>query len=156
MPSAPIVLSDAQRAEVETLAALLNQEQIADYLGVARNTFRAICERDAEVAARYKRGKAKAIAHVANGLLQKARNGDTTSMIFYLKTQAGWRETERLEHSGPDGQPIATSARETLSLLLGRMADGADNGASDGEDDGASSALPRALPGPEGRDGDAG
>jgi len=156
MPSAPIVLSDAQRAEVETLAALLSQEQIADYLGVARNTFRAICERDAEVAARYKRGKAKAIAHVANGLLQKARNGDTTSMIFYLKTQAGWRETERLEHSGPDGQPIATSARETLSLLLGRMADGADNGASDAEDDGASSALPRALPGPEGRDGDAG
>ena len=156
MPSAPIVLSDAQRAEVETLAALLNQEQIADYLGVARNTFRAICERDAEVAARYKRGKAKAIAHVANGLLQKARNGDTTSMIFYLKTQAGWRETERLEHSGPDGQPIATSARETLSLLLGRMADGADDGASDAEDDGASSALPRALPGPEGRDGDAG
>ena len=156
MPSAPIVLSDAQRAEVETLAALLSQEQIADYLGVARNTFRAICERDAEVAARYKRGKAKAIAHVANGLLQKARNGDTTSMIFYLKTQAGWRETERLEHSGPDGQPIATSARETLSLLLGRMADGADNGASDGEDDGASSAGPRALPGPKGRDGDAG
>ena len=156
MPSAPIVLSDAQRAEVETLAALLNQEQIADYLGVARNTFRAICERDAEVAARYKRGKAKAIAHVANGLLQKARNGDTTSMIFYLKTQAGWRETERLEHSGPDGQPIATSARETLSLLLGRMADGADDGASDAEDDGASSAWPRALPGSEGRDGDAG
>lgn len=28
------------------------------------------------------------IAHVANGLLQKARTGCTTSSIFYLKTQA--------------------------------------------------------------------
>ncbi|WP_254695301.1 hypothetical protein [Oceanicola sp. D3] len=95
----PITLSEAQTLEVETLAALLNQDQIADYFGICRNTFRAICERDAEVGARYKRGKAKAIAHVANGLLQKARSGDTTSSIFYLKTQAGWRETAELRHS---------------------------------------------------------
>ena len=60
-----------------------------------------IRQRDPEVDARYKRGKAKAIAHVANGLLQKARAGDTTSAIFYLKTQAGWRETTEIEHSRP-------------------------------------------------------
>ncbi|UYV35768.1 hypothetical protein N4R57_11905 [Rhodobacteraceae bacterium D3-12] len=95
----PITLNEAQTLEVETLAALLNQDQIADYFGISRNTFRAICDRDQEVAVRYKRGKAKAIAHVANGLLQKARSGDTASSIFYLKTQAGWRETSRLEHS---------------------------------------------------------
>jgi hypothetical protein len=52
------------------------------------------------LAERYKRGKAKAIAHVARGLLQKARSGDTVSSIFFLKTQAGWRETDRLEHAG--------------------------------------------------------
>ena len=99
MPRAPIVLSPDQVREVETLAALLNQDQIADYFGIGRRTFHAICQRDEEVAARYKRGKARAIAHVANGLLQKARSGDTTSAIFYLKTQAGWRETERHEHA---------------------------------------------------------
>lgn len=88
-----ITLTEDEAREVETLAALLNQDQIADYLGISRTTFRAICDRDEEVAVRYKRGKAKAIAHVANGLLQKARAGDTTSSIFYLKTQAGWRET---------------------------------------------------------------
>jgi len=91
-------LTPEQVREVETLAALLNQDQIADYFGIVRNTFRAICERDPEVFARYKKGKAKAIAHVANGLLQKARNGDTVSSIFYLKTQAGWRETSNIEH----------------------------------------------------------
>lgn len=95
-----ITLTEDQRREVETLAALLNQEQIADYLGISRTTFHNICNRDPEVHERYKRGKARAIAHVAQGLLQKARGGDTTSSIFYLKTQAGWRETERLEHAG--------------------------------------------------------
>ena len=109
MPQKPIELSEVQRAEVETLAALLNQDQIADYLGVSRTTFKAICARDPDIACRYKRGKAKAIAHVANGLLQKARGGDTTSMIFYLKTQAGWRETDRLEHTGAEGAPIAVA-----------------------------------------------
>ena len=100
MPRKPIELTDEQRGEIETLAALLNQDQIADYLGISRTTFRAIMERDPEIAERYKRGKAKAIAHVAKGLLQKARSGDTVSSIFFLKTQAGWRETDRLEHAG--------------------------------------------------------
>lgn len=100
MPRDPIELTPEQKAEVETLAALLNQDQIADYLGISRTTFHMIRERDPEVAERYKRGKARAIAHVAKGLLQKARTGDTTSSIFYLKTQAGWRETDRLEHAG--------------------------------------------------------
>ncbi len=96
-------LTQDQIREVETLAALLNQDQIADYFGIVRNTFHAICERDPEVLARYKKGKAKAIAHVANGLLQKARNGDTVSSIFYLKTQAGWRETSNVEHQADAG-----------------------------------------------------
>ena len=96
----PIELTDEQRGEIETLGALLNQDQIADYLGICRTTFHAIMERDPDIAERYKRGKAKAIAHVAKGLLQKARSGDTVSSIFFLKTQAGWRETDRLEHAG--------------------------------------------------------
>ena len=100
MARKPIELTDEQRGEIETLGALLNQDQIADYLGICRNTFRAIMQRDPDVGERYKRGKAKAIAHVAKGLLQKARAGDTVSSIFFLKTQAGWRETDRLEHAG--------------------------------------------------------
>ena len=120
----PITLTPAQCREVETLAALLSQEQIADYFGIARNTFRAICARDEEVVAHYKRGKAKAIAHVANGLLQKARAGDTASSIFYLKTQAGWRETAAIEHSGPEGGPIELSnASRRLKDHIDRIAE---------------------------------
>lgn len=99
MPRKPTTLTDDQKAQVEALAAYLTQEQIADYLGVTRQTFLAIMERDPSVSLHYKKGKANAISSVANGLLQKARDGDTASAIFYLKTQAGWRETQKLEHS---------------------------------------------------------
>jgi IS30 family transposase len=96
-------LTSEQKVQVEALAAYLSQEQIADYFGIGKTTWYAMMERDEEISERYKRGKAKAIGTVAQGLLQKARDGDTTSAIFYLKTQAGWRETNRLDHTSSDG-----------------------------------------------------
>ena len=96
-------LTDEQRAQVEALAAYLTQEQIADYFGISRNTFTAIMEREPDVSERYKRGKAKAIGAVAQGLIQQARNGDKVAAKFYLKTQAGWRETNQIDHTSSDG-----------------------------------------------------
>ena len=90
----PKTLTADQTVQVEALAAYLSQDQIADYFGITRPTFAAMIERDPEIALRYKRGKAKAIGTVAQGLLQQAREGNMTAAIFYLKTQAGWRETE--------------------------------------------------------------
>ncbi len=119
MSRAPISLSPDQVHEVETLAALLNQEQIADYFGISRRTFQNILARDDEVAARYKRGKAKAIAHVANSLLQKARAGDTTSAIFYLKTQAGWREVPREERAREVGEDLDYSDADLEAIIGG-------------------------------------
>lgn len=92
-------LTEAQRAEVETLAAVLNAQQIADYFGIGRTTLFAIMERDPDIGERYKRGKAKAVGAIAHSLIQKARGGDTACMIFYLKCQAGWRERTEVEHS---------------------------------------------------------
>lgn len=127
-----------QVREVETLAALLNQDQIADYFGIARNTFRAICDRDPEVLARYKKGKTKAIAHVANGLLQRARNGDTASSIFYLKTQAGWRETSNIEHQANPGITnivrTIVSPRERLEKRLEDISERMKLGAQQDDD----------------------
>lgn len=87
-----ITLTDAQRAEVETLSAVLNAEQIADFLGIGRTTFFALLNRDEDLSERYKRGKARAIGAVAQSLVTKARAGNVTAMIFFLKTQGGWRE----------------------------------------------------------------
>ncbi len=97
-----ISLTEAQKAEVETLASVLSTEQIADFFAISRRTFYSMMARDEEIAARYKRGKAKAIGAIAQGLINKARGGDTASMIFFLKTQAGWRETTQIEHTLPE------------------------------------------------------
>ena len=119
MPPKPLTLTDEQKAEVETLAAVLTAEQVADYFGIGRRTFYSMMQRDEEIAARYKRGKAKAIGVIAQGLINKARAGDTTSMIFFLKTQAGWRETSQVEHMLPAEPDITPdSAFQKLTAYL--------------------------------------
>jgi IS30 family transposase len=101
----PRVLTNEEMAQVEALAAYLNNDQIADYLGIGRTTLHEIMKRQPEVSEHYKRGKAKAIGSIAQSLVQKARDGDTTSAIFYLKTQAGWKET--IVHENPDDNNFA-------------------------------------------------
>ena len=105
----PKTLTAEQMSQVEALAAYLTQDQIADYFGISDKTLREMMLRDEDISTAYKRGKARAVGSIAQSLLTKARNGDTTSQIFYLKTQAGWRETQKLEHTGPDGEPLAAT-----------------------------------------------
>lgn len=110
-----IALTETQKAEVETLAAVLSIKQIADYFGIGRSTFQRLRERDPDLDARYNRGKARAVGSIAQSLIQKARAGDTACMIFYLKSQAGWRETTRVEAAPP--RPEAEGAGIDLSLV---------------------------------------
>ena len=102
----PVVLTKEQKAEVETLAAVLSSEQIADYFGIGRTTWFAILDRDPEVSELYKKGRAKAVGFVAQNLIQKARGGDLGAQIFYLKTQAGWKETQKVEGAGDSGEHV--------------------------------------------------
>jgi len=109
------VITDAQLEQIEKLASVLSKQQIADYLGVGRTTFYDIEQRQPEVAEHYNRGKSKAIDSVAQGLLQKAQSGDTQSAIFYLKTQAGWKEKQDINHTSSDG---SMSPKENNSDLI--------------------------------------
>lgn len=111
-------LTDKQAAQVEALAAYLSKQQIADYLGVSRVTFDAILERDEVVSLHYKKGKAKAIANVAQGLVKQAIEGNMTAAIFYLKTQAGWKETQVVDNTSSDGtmstQPLTPDIAKAI------------------------------------------
>lgn len=108
MPPKARVLNDEELAQVEALASVLSTEQIADYFGIGRTTFYQVMERQPDVSERYKRGRARAIGSVAKGLLQKAQSGDNAAMMFYLKTQAGWRETQSIDHTSSDGSMSPT------------------------------------------------
>ena len=124
MPPKQRTLTEKQKAEVETLAAFLSIEQMADYFGCSERHMQNIMERDETIRASYKRGKAKAIGKVAQGLLQKALAGDTTSSIFYLKTQARWRET-----APPQPKDIKPPTVAELEQRLAQLADDGDRSA---------------------------
>lgn len=107
-------LDAAQLKELETLASVLSQDQAAAYLGMCRRNLQKILEQHAEAREAWDRGKAKAIAAVAQGLLQKALKGNLNAMIFFLKTQGRWSEVSRLEHSGADGEPLPSGAPSVI------------------------------------------
>lgn len=87
-----IVFNKKQVNKVEELAAVLTKTQVADHMGVCANTFRAIEERQPEVARAFRAGKSRAIADIASNLIAQALEGNITAAMFYLRTQAGWTE----------------------------------------------------------------
>ena len=91
----PVVFDEQQIKLVESLASVLSKKQLADYFAVSETTLRAVEARQPEVSDAYKKGKSKAIAGIASNLISQARKGNMTAAIFYLKTQAGWRENEQ-------------------------------------------------------------
>lgn len=81
-------------AKIKLHAGLgMTQEQCARLVGVCDKTLRG----NEAAQSAFEEGKAQTIARVAGSLVKKALNGDTASAIFYLKTQAGWKETAGLD-----------------------------------------------------------
>ncbi len=97
------------RQMVEGMVACgLKRTQIANILDISPTTLRAHFE------AELKNGDAKAIYNVATSLYKNATTknsrhqfGDVTAQIFFLKTRAKWREVQRHEVGGIDGEPIS-------------------------------------------------
>jgi DNA-binding XRE family transcriptional regulator len=86
------------------------QEQIADQIGITRKTLRK------HFRAEIKTGKTSANAMIARSLFKKATGDGPQSVaaaIFWLKTQAGWRETQNHEITGKGGKPISVVIQAT-------------------------------------------
>jgi hypothetical protein len=98
-----IVLTPEQIVEVGEMAQGMTADQIADNLGISRDTFFQILNRQPEVNIFYKRGKAALIRETAGELVKKIRQGDLSAIIFFLKTQAGWREKQDINLVNEDG-----------------------------------------------------
>lgn len=92
------------------------QETIASILGIDPKTLRLHYRDELDHA------MAQANATIGGALFNKAKAGDTTAMIFWMKTRAGWRETNNLELSGPDGGPIQTEEVSPLERINRRLA----------------------------------
>ena len=97
------VPTEENRALVRALAKYgVRQREIAVQIGVSTGTL--IKYYSAELDA----GMAEAAEGLAKTAYQMAMDGDVRMMIFLLKTRLGYKETTRVECSGPDGAPIQT------------------------------------------------
>ena len=86
-------VNTASKQMVTQMSAVgVPQEDIATILGITEKTLRARYRVELDTAA------AKANAAVGGALYNKAVGGDTTAMIFWMKTRAGWKETTRVEN----------------------------------------------------------
>lgn len=91
-----IVFDAEDIKKVEKLAASHTLDQIAEYFGIGKTTFKDIRKRQIEVEVSYKKGKAREIEvfydHLKKKAFGKTTKGDTGCLIFYLKTQGRWSE----------------------------------------------------------------
>lgn len=119
MPAKAHKPTDESRAEVKALASFgLPQDDIAEYVGVSHVTLRK------HYASELKLSAIKANATVGKYLFslasgQALRDGAShsecaRSAMFWAKTRMGWRETDRLEHSGPNGGAIPVEIKRTI------------------------------------------
>lgn len=107
-----------EAADIAKLASYLNQEQIADFYGMTDRGLRKRFASDEELRVAYHEGRAKAIAKVAQSLLRQATSGkNITAMIFYLKTQAGWKEPRLDDDGGAGVQSPASIAADVRSAV---------------------------------------
>jgi hypothetical protein len=85
--------NEADRQLVQQMAAVgIRHEQIAAVLKLSADTLVKYYDEELKTA------KTKANMKIAGTLYNKAMKGDTTCMIFWLKTQAQWNETQHIVH----------------------------------------------------------
>ena len=83
--------------QIEALASRgISREQVAHNMGISKRTFIRRSKENAEIEEAYQRGKAKGILTISNALYEKAKNGNVTAQIFFLKCN-GWKEENSLE-----------------------------------------------------------
>lgn len=93
-----------------------NEEEIALALGISYPTLRRRKKDSEQFDQAIKRGKAKANAFVGGKLMQLIKEGNPTAIIFYLKARCGWRDVERKEITGKDGEPVKVDKVNQLDL----------------------------------------
>jgi hypothetical protein len=76
------------------------QETIASVLGIDAKTLRLHYRDELDHAL------AKANATIGGSLFNKAKSGDTAAQVFWLKTRAGFKETNRNEITGESGGAV--------------------------------------------------
>ena len=97
----PYLVTADTRKQVYNLSIVgTRYEDIALVLGISDDTLTKYYKSELE------KGRIEANAAVAGTLYEKAKQGDTSSMIFWLKTRAQWSEKNTTELTGEGVHPL--------------------------------------------------
>lgn len=119
-----LVIDPASYEEIRRMASLgMKFDHICFVLGVSpravRNKRKAIPELDAA----FNRGRAQGEMFASGMLIEKIRAGNLGAIIFYLKSQHGWRENKALDKVQVDTKQSPSEYAEEVRNSL-RMIDG--------------------------------
>ena len=96
---------------VEALViAGVQHKLISNILKISEPTLRKHFKKQLQTA------KSRANALVAQSLLQKARDGNVVAQIFWLKTQAGGKESNSIELTGADGKELFSQEKQLSKI----------------------------------------
>jgi len=92
---------ESSRKLVRSLSAVgIRHVDIATKLDITDDTLRKHYKKELE------EGRIDANASIGQGLFAQAKNGNVTAMIFWLKTRAGWKETNVTEIAAGEGAEV--------------------------------------------------
>ena len=107
----PYIKTDEDSKTVEALAiAGCKQSLIADIVKVSEPTLRKNFRKELDTS------KARANAVISQALFKKAKDGNVVAQIFWLKTQAGWKEKNYHELTGKDGDKLFGEERQLIEI----------------------------------------
>lgn len=95
------IATDENKRLVKNLAAVgIRYVDIAQKLDIKDDTLVKYYKKELE------EGRIDANAAIGQTLFQQAKDGNTSAAIFWLKTRAGWKETQVNEITGAEGSPL--------------------------------------------------
>ena len=89
-------------------------EQIANHLKINRDTLAKYYREELDIATETTNLRVK--QNLYNIAIDPTHKQSVTAAIFWLKTRARWRETDRLEVTGPNGGPIEQNVNHSQQI----------------------------------------
>ena len=100
---------DAKLVEALTIAGV-TQTLVAQIVKISEPTLRKNFRKELDTS------KARANAVISQALFKKAKDGNVVAQIFWLKTQAGWKEKNYHELTGKDGDKLFGEERQLIEI----------------------------------------
>lgn len=111
--------TDKLRSSVSLMAAIgIPHDMIALKIGINQDTLRKHYRSELDL------GKVEMLTRVGGRAYQRAMGdgpGSAQLIQFILKTQGGWKETDRLELTGADGGAIETKEMTARDRILSKL-----------------------------------